>query len=368
MSRSLNLRNGKITCPSCGKPTSLLLDGVCPRCYVKEHRLVEIRKSKIEITVCRNCGAYVNWKGKWVRRGEFDVENVVKEFLKTIYRPVGVIQRTELERIDENKFKLKVYGKVHPMLEEYYWEEYPLEVVLNLTLCPNCLNLLSKHEEARIQIRAFNRELGGAERSGILKSVEEILVNIYDRDSAAQPLKVEESENGIDIVFTSKRVARDVVSKLSSQYFFDVLETSKDIGRDDSGRVKRRTTYRILLPPFREHDIVKYRDKVYFITRISKNRVFVFDLETYSRSTLTLSKNMYKDANVIARASELEDGIVVSIDGPYVQVMSLANYEVYEVFVKASEKYLEYGEKIKIFKRDDRVFIIPYSFITEKSI
>lgn len=368
MSRSLSLRSGKIACPSCGKPTSLLLDGVCPQCYMKEHRLVEVRKSKVEITVCRNCGAYVNWRGRWVRRGDFDVEYVVREFLKTVYRPLGVIKRVELERVGENRFKLKVYGKAHPMLEEYYWEEYPVEVSFNYTLCPNCLNLLSKHEEARIQIRAFNREMGGAERSSILKSVEGILVNIYDRDSAAQPLKVEESENGIDIVFTSKRVARDVVSRLSSQYFFDVLETSKDVGVDNSGRAKKRATYRILLPPFREKDVVKYRGKLYFIINISKNRVDALNLETYSKTTLTLSKNMYREVSLVARMSELEDGVVVSIDEPYVQVMSLANYEVYEAFFEAGEKYLENGEKIKIFKWDGRVYVIPYSFITEKSI
>ncbi len=365
MSRSIILKSGKILCPVCGQPTDRLIEGVCPKCYAKEHKLVELKKRELTIPVCKICGAYIDSRGKWVRKGFFDVDKVVAEYLKSIYKVKGIVKEVRISRVDENVYELEFYGRAHRDLKNDYWEKYSLNVRLNYTLCPNCMNLQARHEEAKIQVRALNRTLSGIERKQILKDIRNVLIDLYQRNSAAQPLEIKESENGIDVTLTSKNVARELVSRLSLKHFFKILETSKDIGVDDSGRAKRRTTYRLLLPPFKLYDLVKYGGKVYLILGFRKNKITVFNLESQRIESLSLNKNIYKEAERITSVFDLEEGIIISADRGSLQVMSLKDYHIFDIYYREEKNALKFkiNDKVKIYKIDNKVFLIPSSLI-----
>jgi len=356
MSRSLILRNGrKIRCPRCGEPTSILVEGVCPRCYHEEVPLVSL-PTELEIRVCRVCGAVETPSGKWVRR---PLGEVVREYVENAMAVNGVLERLETDYGEEGYVVVRAYGRVHPEASESVEEEHVIGVKRSYTMCPSCIKVLSKKEEARIQIRAYNRELSQAERRRIREIAENSLSESWRRGRAAQPIKVDEGAQGIDIVLASREAARELVSALSSRMFFDILETSKDLGVDESGRGKRRVTYRLLLPPFREGSIVEFKRRPYLVERVGRDRLTVRSLSDLAEAKLGITKRMYTDFKVLGEIRDLEEGMVVSVEPPYVMVMSLRDFRSFEVKLGGGFDEVAPGGRVRIFRHGGRTYIIP---------
>ena len=356
MSRFSILKSGKeISCPQCGRPTRILINGVCPECFRRENPLATVPE-KISLKVCRICGAVDVPSGRWIRR---DFEEVVKTVLKGEVEKRGEVKAVDIVYDGGDYAKVRVYGRAHDALPHDYWEEYMVKVERKSAVCPACVKLISKKEEARIQVRALHRALTLAEKKMIKSIAESSLTRSWEKGRAAQPIRVEEGEQGIDIVLASREAARELVSALSSKMFFDVLETSKDVGIDESGRGKRRVTYRLLLPPFREGDIVEYKDKVYLIKRISKGRVSLFSLGNLSETSLGMTKRAYRDVKTLAGLKDLEEGMVVSIEPPYVMVMSLKNFESFEVKLSGGFDSLTEGSRVRVFRHRGKTYIVP---------
>jgi len=355
MSRSLILKNGRsVTCPRCGRPTNVLVGGVCPDCYREEHRLVEL-PSELVLEVCKICGAVRISGGAWSRE---DQSKIIEEAVRGKMRILGDVSESMIS-VGDDLVIVKVRGKVHEALPKEYWEEYTIPIRRRYTICPACIKVLSKKEEARIQIRALGRDLSVLERRTVRETVEKSLGESWVRGLAAQPIKFEEDDKGIDIVLASREAARKLVAALAGKMFFDVLETSKDIGIDESGRGKRRITYRLLLPPFGEGDVVEYRGKILLLEKVYRGRLAVKDLESMDRGYVSLSKRLYKEMRVLSRVNELEEGMVVSVEPPYVMVMSLSDYNSFEVRLKGGFGVLSEGSRVKIFRHGDKIHIIP---------
>ncbi len=356
MSRSLILRDGRrIRCPKCGKMTSVLINGVCPECYREESPLVSL-PSSMEIRVCRICGAVEAPNGKWVRKS---LEDVIREYVENNMHVSGILDTLEVEYDGGDYARVTVYGRIHPDVPQRFREEHVVKIKKHYIVCPSCVKVISKKEEARIQIRAYNRELTQAERRRIREIAEKSLYRSWRRGRAAQPIKVDEGSQGIDIVLASRETARELVSALSSRMFFDILETSKDLGVDESGRGKRRVTYRLLLPPFREGSIVEYKNKPYLVERIRRDRLTVRSLLDLAETRLGITKRMYTDFKVLGEIGSLEEGMIVSVDPPYVLVMSLRDFNSFEVRLSGGFNMIMPGGRVRIFRHGGRVYIIP---------
>lgn len=353
-------------CPVCGRPTDVLYSGLCKGCYIKSNPLISVPSRKVEVVICPSCLSY-KLKGKWVPSNSSTTpkEIVLRRVLHALKRK-GEIVSIKIPDINPPDFLsggaasviLKVKGRVLGEVD-YYEEEYVVPLRIVHRICPKCRDLKSKREMARIQVRAKNRPLSQEEIRLVEKTLMDFLSKEYERDKSAVPIKVERKKGGLDYVFSSKRVARAAVARIQKTITAKLLETHKDIGLSPGGRKITRTTYRLLLPPFKPGDIVEYRGEIYYVKGYSGGRVSLASLATYSERVASLSERAYESFRVISDAKSLPRGLIVSVVPPYVYLMDLRTYRTEEIRMEKIPLYISEGREVGILEWRGRRYILP---------
>ncbi|HDI31629.1 MAG TPA: hypothetical protein ENF80_02320 [Thermofilum sp.] len=355
---------GRLFCPLCGKTVEKLYDGLCEECYRRAHPLVESPDKLIEITLCPSCLSFKLGR-KWVVPGSQNDplrEAITRSIKQTLnsksVKAVKVVDGIDMVLTEKSgTLRVAVTGHAHRDMSEYV-EEYSVPIKIEYRYCPTCKDIKSKRELARIQIRALNRELTKKEIELAEKVSEEELRSLYERDRGAVPIEVKIGKKGIDYAFSSHHIARSLALKLQKVLSADLLETHKEIGVSE-GRKLLRITYRLLLPPFREGDVIERSGRLYYVLSISGSSVRLLSLKELSEKTLKLSRGLLDKVKVVYRYEELPIGMIVSVTPPYVQVMSMDEYAVYELYLRRVPLWMKEGGEIRIIKHASELYIAP---------
>ncbi|MCD6563846.1 MAG: hypothetical protein J7K23_08050 [Thermoproteales archaeon] len=357
----------RLFCPVCGKKVERLYNGMCEGCYKKTHPLINIPNKPIDIIVCPICGSYRIGK-KWYNpkiQGDFSeifTKNLSKKLeINGVLKNIKVLDDSIASILDQKKGSIIVSIEGRVTLElPYYEEKYAIPIKLIFKLCPKCIDIKSKKKMAKIQVRARNRNFTRQEISKVEKIINETLGELYRSDKSAVPVEVTVKENIIDYTFSSQKVARSVALRLKKFLGAELLETFKDAGISDRGRKLSKITYRILLPEFREGDIVGFKGKMYYIVDLSNKQMKLLSLTDYSIRNISLTKSLVNSINVIEKRESISYALVLSIVPPYVQVMCLdKGYLIKEVWLPKIPKWIEEGKKIGYITIDDSIFLIP---------
>ncbi|PLJ77157.1 MAG: hypothetical protein B7L53_08130 [Thermofilum sp. NZ13] len=350
-----------LICPVCGRRVDKLVEGVCEECYRREHPLAEPKVKRLEVEVCRSCGALRFRKGKW-HSNVGDLEAEIAREASRLLRFRGYVSGVEAELSkDLSLLTLKVRGKALPELAGEYVEEYVVGVSVVRTICEACLGQVSKKKAALVQVRAKGRKFSQSELWELAKQVEEGISELALRDSSVIPVEVEEKPEGLDIYFSSYSAARRVAELLSRKMYVEVLETAKLIGIDDSGREKYKRTIRLLLPSFKAGDVVRFNGGVFYVLGVTARHVELLNLDSYAVTRLYLSHEFTSRVEVLAHVDELPEAIAVSTHGDFIQIMELESYRTLEVRLISPDaaELLTSQERLKIYWEGEKAYIIP---------
>ena len=360
----------RLFCPVCGRKAKKLYDGLCEECYRRLHPLINRIEKPIEVRICSSCLSY-RIGGRWVVPSSDDpLREAVLEAIKHSIdeRNISDIKlREDLESPFFDKVfqvKITVTGSTHKGMKEYK-EEYVIPLKLIRELCPACKDIKARRELGRVQVRALNRELTSNEMKLVSEVIKKELEVLYSKDRSAVPIEVKVSSKGVDYAFSSQHVARSLALRLQRTFSADLLETHKEIGVL-GGKKLTRITYRLLLPSFKEHDVVEFNGRPYYVVSKSGGSIRLMSLGDYSIKNVKPSRGIMSRFKVICKAEEALLGMIVSVTPPYVQVMELKNYNVLELYMRKVPLWIKEGDKVRIVRYGEEFFITPYEYTEVK--
>ena len=358
-------------CAVCGKITDELVSGMCVDCYLSLYPLVKLRKTP-SLVLCKNCLAYL-YKGKWHNLRERELLSGIREaIIKSIKESIRPNREAILKAIvpqvsEEQVIKVvnkkpinvivKVKGSPSTTIDKTYEQTLIVRLKASWDLCPSCRRVRSKVERAILQVRVLGRGLRDHEKRDLMEFISREVERLYDSDKEAVILD-SDMKVGIDLHFSSRRIAKVIATAIQKKFGGRVLETRKVIGMSRSGKTITKSTIRIMLPPFRPGDIVLYKGKLFIVKKIYSNYFHAINVENGAKERITLSEVYSRKVKVIEQ-SELEMVSIISIDSPYVQVMNLRNYKVYEVHMTKMPKWVEEGVKARLLKLGEKVYFVP---------
>jgi len=358
---------GRIFCPVCGSSVEKLYGGMCEECYRKTHPLVILPKKAVKIIICPVCGSYLIGRKWYNPKIQGDISEVVQKTLSKSLKMKGEVKDLEVANanfdeilgIKRGMVRIRIRGKALPDFP-FYDEEYNVSIKLEFKLCPKCIDIKSKREMARVQVRVRNRTFTREEVSKIERTVNKILQELYSSDKSAVPIEVTIKDEGIDYIFSSQKVARTVALRLKKIFKAEILETFKNAGISDKGKRLSKITYRVQLPEFREGDLIVLNNKRYYVYKIANRQLKLLSFPNYSFKNIFLTKSLANLIHVVMRRETMGYALVVSVTPPYVQIMMLdGEYSTKEIWLPKIPKWIEQGKKIGYFTLDDGIFLVP---------
>ncbi|RLF23963.1 MAG: hypothetical protein DRN15_04415 [Thermoprotei archaeon] len=356
-------------CIICGRVTDVLIENMCLDCFRKNRQLIQI-PSEIEVEICPECYSF-RFRGKWLRV-EASVPQIMLSAVRRIIEARARIDTAVKYKLDlryegrawsgrgRTKVKVIVTGTPRDDVEPYQ-EVHIVSVKPSWKLCPSCLRIKGKHEEAIVQIRAEERKLTSSERRYIMELVEKIIYRVSRDDPMAIVIDYEEREDGIDLHMASKRIARIVASYLQREYLASIKESYKVVGMK-KGEVITRETISVRLPKYKAGDVIRYKGKPLMIMAIEGGRVYCVDLERYEEVTLK-SKDL-RDVQV--SGCERVEAMVIAVTGSVVHVMRLDNYQTLELELRRVPIWMKEGRHVALLIVDGRPYIAPIKSKTIK--
>lgn len=257
-------------CVRCGVeegPGTPIIDGLCPKCFVKERPLLKL-PSKLSVTVCSSCGAvYVG--GQWDNPGS-SLEEAVEYYMNrtlvkrtTVYPGLEDV-RVEVESISSGKVYYRVTGKYGGVTLAQNGVAY-LKVVRKL--CPVCSTVKYGKYEATIQIRTE-----GPPRLEVFREVGRRVSRIKEFEQSV--VEIKEDKNGVDLKMKDQSSARYIATILRKEFAAKIKQTWKDYGYV-SGKKYGKLTISVRLPGVLAGDIIEYEGAPAVVLGIKQGRVII---------------------------------------------------------------------------------------------
>ncbi len=316
-------------CIVCGREIE---DGyVCGSCIAEREEIVRIEP--IEIVQCSRCG-FVRVSGKWKN---ISLEEAIK---REVLRSMFVLEGFDVKdvKIDLKLKELTVSGY---LFSDYVTVKVPFNLKVKRTTCLRCSRISGGYYESIVQLRAENRKLKDYEISEAKRIIQEVLENEIENERAFLT-KVEEKKEGIDFYFGSREIGKKISRKIAERLGGSITESKKLAGRSD-GVDLFRFTYLVRLPSYEDGDVVLKDDSICVV----KNRRVGKGIDIFTGKSVNI-----KNSKLIARKSELFEGVVVNVDESVAEVMSNDG----RVFFVNKPYAVEIGEDVYVFEYNDNFY------------
>ncbi len=259
-----------------------IIDGLCPRCFVKERKIVEL-PPKVEVTLCPSCGSTL-LKGKWVFISD-SIEEVVETIINEVF-----IKRTNtypgfenviagVKELTDTTASILVTGSYKGALVS---QEALANVLVKKRLCPRCMKIKSGHFEAEMQIRTMAPLRGEWSKRFVseVQSMRRLQESVVD---------VKEVRNGVDVKVLDQRAAMRLANYLKRVFGAKVVSTWKDTGYR-SGKKHSKLTVSIRLPGLIEGDVIELGGRLALVVAFYGSKMVVKFLDTGDEATVSLQR------------------------------------------------------------------------------
>lgn len=226
-------------CPSCGRRTSDLIEGLCRDCFAARIEIANVVPSRILLKYCRVCDSFF-------RGGErVSVERAAEDFVtREIMKRLQCEDfRVQVRDIKEMRGSISVVMRVSVVVSGVEKEEeFPLEISLRREVCEVCSRFVGGYYEAIIQLRAEGREPTEDE----IRIAREIAFSsLREKDFISKEKHV---RRGVDFYVSSSACARRISREIVRYLGGSVSESPKLYGRVE-GRNVYRVSFSVRLPP-----------------------------------------------------------------------------------------------------------------------
>jgi len=358
----------KVPCPSCGRVVDRksMIKGLCPDCFRERYGVATLPR-KVEVVVCKYCGAY-RYQGSW-NQGGGSVEETVSDFLYFYLtrkvRPVEGLEEAWIEGIESlgpidspglHKFKVKVSGRAG---ETVITDEAVVDVHVKGGVCPSCARKITgSGHEAEVKIRSSEGRMSDSLR----RSVEEFLLRVAPaiRESI---VKVDYVREGIDVYLSDAAAARMLAGKLRGEFSGNVVESYKLVSRKPSGKRVGRLTISVRLPDIEPGNVFTSGGRRYLLLSRTRRGLLVVDLD---RGVETLLTNSQLEAGGVERYTggpELRRFMLLSKEGGNIVFLDADKgyqdvVEVPESRVKVMTGSFTAGETYEVFIANNRIYVL----------
>lgn len=319
-------------CVECGKETEETFDGLCIECYVKGRKFFNI-PGIIEVTVCRNCGAYKVESG-WAH-GELD--ELIRAFLEEHIKHEGI-----------KNFEVRVDGNTVACTGEFHGfpirEEEQIEVKIKNSICETCSRIKGGYFEAILQVRKEGGKMSDRE----LQLSDDVVYKKSSEYAGGYVSKREMIHGGVDYYIGDKKMAASAARILSEIFHGESSVSPSLVGMKD-GREVYRNTYIVRIPEYTRGGYVEVDGRVYRVIDMGK-RIGLMDMENGERRYFY--RNQMSKAKIMD-VGEME-AVVVSEKEGELQVLDPENYR---TVVISKPEGMKVGDTVKVVKWKGRIYL-----------
>lgn len=354
---------GKAFCTQCGKTDEKLYQGLCSACFIEKTSLIHI-PDNIELTICTHCRS-VHKKTKWLDFDQSLEDQLVETLLEHVEVDESVSQeKISFELINERgstfTYHVIVSGKV---LGEDVIQEFPAQVKVIRSVCPECSKYASGYYEAVIQLRADGRYPSLDE----VEKADKILQNRLERLSKDNRMAyISERaliKEGVDYYVGSYKAARKLADALKNVLGGVVKESPRLMGRDKhSGKDLYRIWISLRMPHFFRGDFVSFQGIIAEISNYDGNKIYLKDLESSQR--LTVPWRDVDKLKVIAHREDIKKVMVTAITPNQIQILHPETYQPIDIDMSPQFSPVEIGEEIDVVEING----VFYLLMDEKKI
>lgn len=223
----------KAFCPKCGSEKGPFIFGFCKKCYLEDHKVLEVPQ-KLLLKKCKSCGAILVNR-KWVQENSESLKEFIAKHIKVLE-----IKNASLSIDVEHHEKhadvlLVVSGTIDGKKVE---AEYNCRICYEFKQCDSCTKRSGSYHEAVMQIR-FS-EKNGNKANNVLAFIENLNL---EKNGSGGILKTTKVKNGFDMQIISKRTAKLIARALAKKFDASIKVSTTLAGITKDGKEKLRYTY-----------------------------------------------------------------------------------------------------------------------------
>jgi len=342
---------GRRFCVRCGqeeRPNAPIIDGLCPKCFIKERGILEL-PTKIKVTICPVCGAlYIH--GNWVHVGG-DVERTVEYFInETIVKRHNIYHsledvRVRVLRIDSGIVRLRITARYKDVELS---QDSATHIELQKKPCPMCLRSRSGSYEAMLQIRTI-----APVRFDVMRNLGNRLARVKEfRESIVE---IKEHKDGVDVKLSSQAVGRYIANILKKEYAAKITMTWENTGYLGRKR-KSKLTISARIPGLISGDVVEYEGEPAEVMKLRKGRVIIKRLR--DGKLLPLGHDDIWKGNfryLHEKDYAILEGRILNYEGGKAVVQATGSGNIY--FIR-SPKILNLGSRVKILIYKGKAYLL----------
>jgi len=340
-------------CVECGKETDIIINGMCPSCFLKGRELTTVPLN-VDVYRCTQCSEFQE-HGDWFNRSvkdavssaAVDSMSVLKEAkIKNIF--------TEVKLQDVKNYEVKITSVLEIGNTEV---EDTISTVVRIknSVCKRCSRKLGNYYECTLQIRYAGKNLP-------MDLKDEVLVRIVNSVESASKsgnrdlfiTKMEDVTGGTDILLSSMSFGRAMAKGLREDYCAESNESAKLVGRTDDGVDMYRLTFLIRLPEFQLGDVVIWNNRYYKLINIGARSGKLLDLQTFRETTI--KKSDMPSLKVYEKASEIREAIVVYATEDEVQVVDPTTNMSSDIMIPSGTHV---GDNMRVVNIEDVLYYVP---------
>ncbi len=350
------MRRRRRFCVKCGAPDTPenpVIGHLCLRCLVGEKSLAKV-KHEPHIVVCPICGSYLV-ENTWVK-GYDDPEETIAMLAERIIEneivPLEPAESVEVREVQvERRRGGKYFAKVLVGLSIKGREvEQTIIVPLNVEKrpCPKCLMKSGKDYDAVLQIRSERGSVTEEE----LRQAGELFAKVGSGEDIVELVDVKE---GLDVLLTSKEIARRAASLMRYELGAKILESQSVVGMTRSGKIRTRLTISIRLPDVREGEPILVRGEPGIFMGFSKGKFDVYLVPSDKSLKLDVDEwwDMRKKGTIqYLREMYSEVGEIMSLDPLKVKIGD-------EIIEAEGPIGLREGQEVYVVKYKGKYYVLP---------
>jgi NMD protein affecting ribosome stability and mRNA decay len=176
---------------------------------------------------------------------------------------------------------------------ENVFEDYPAEkdevlvkpkILLNKTICTNCLIQKNKSYLFELKIRFGGRPMNEREVIYVTDLIEQTVLTMNDRNFVYE---YSDDKNGVDVLFSTRKGAESVLKRLKNEFWGKEVLSSKLIGETHDKRRIYKTTFSFKILSFAKGTIFLLENNLCEVVDTNKKMVTFRYVDTSSTNQLT---------------------------------------------------------------------------------
>ncbi len=310
-------------CVECGKKTSS--DKICDDCKVNS-----LSFKPVKIKLCPSKKIF--YKNKWVSFNNLD-ESLQKILSDSLNKKISLEKGLQKDVLDKTGLKKDL--PVTIKLDDYY---FTIPISVEVTYSPQKAKEGSEYYEGVLQIRNASMEVKDFVKNHVNKS--DFFVN-----------KLVDKGSSVDFYLTSKK-EQVIIAKKIVNHFGGLIENNAKLFSKDRMTSKEifRVNTLVILPLFKEGDVIEYSDKPVLIKSLGKT-IKGFDLENAKKVSLSFKKEDYKKKPLsLKKALIIKNDPLVAIPHDNYQQITLKN--------PLNKKNININDKKNVVKLKEKYYLI----------